>query len=764
MAKYKKRLSPEVTYTVFILSFYTIILELMLSRMSAFYLNYSNAFLAIPITLFGLAAGSLHVHASKKEIDEYEIATQLKGLVLVSFLSFVLVFLLFSRFTSLLPITHQNIIDWIDPIKTAIFSGLFIFPFYFIGKVFTILFTRNRDAIGRLYGIDLVGAALGCFITPIFFHFLDLPHLISFSLITITLITLYVGKNYSPQSVLKFLTVNVIVLGTIIYLEGNYDLGKTISRLAEGASVREKAHKWNEFSRVSLLHIEEKGKSYYRIIHDNAESNVGIVPYRMSKKRSHEKRPDWMSIPFLFDRKTDDILVMFAGCGKQMVQFNDYSAGKSNITGVEINPLVKKFAMDVRELTAFRMEKFYSLPNINLVIQEGRYFLDNKREKYNVIYVGSDAATSMFKTGHSRKYLDTYEAMRAYMDHLEEGGFIIFQAQPAIHKIEAFKRLFIEDGRNDFSECVIVLSTEWDRADFLIVSPVPFTSTERETILKHFRGNIYYMPGYEKNKGFAKALVLEQSLDAKELVTDDRPYIRTIDFDNYEIFPATKKLGNNRYYRSWIKITTLAFLLVVLLLIIFALHLTKTQMPPVYMTTYLIITGFCYMLVEITFIARMELFLGSPLLSMSLLLCVFLLSNGLGSRYFDNLNKRLNTDFLPLIATAIIFITLYAMGPVITRLIGWPLFVKIPITIIMIAPTAFCLGLFYPYVVTWLNERNKVQTIPITYGLSTLSSVAGATYAMTMIINFGYTMIIYQAIIGYIILFVITKSLGRFAR
>ena len=56
----------------------------------------------------------------------------------------------------------------------------------------------------------------------------------------------------------------------------------------------------------------------------------------------------------------------------------------------------------------------------------------------------------------------------------------------------------------------------------------------------------------------------------------------------------------------------------------FALHLKKTQMPPAYIAIYLIITGFCYMLIEITFIARMELFLGNPLLSMSLLLCVFL--------------------------------------------------------------------------------------------------------------------------------------------
>ena len=52
-------------------------------------------------------------------------------------------------------------------------------------------------------------------------------------------------------------------------------------------------------------------------------------------------------------------------------------------------------------------------------------------------------------------------------------------------------------------------------------------------------------------------LFCKKTLDEKRLVTDDRPYIRGIDFDNYEMLPAAKKLENNRYYRSWIKITTL---------------------------------------------------------------------------------------------------------------------------------------------------------------------------------------------------------------
>jgi len=41
--------------------------------------------------------------------------------------------------------------------------------------------------------------------------------------------------------------------------------------------------------------------------------------------------------------------------------------------------------------------------------------------------------------------------------------------------------------------------------------------------------------------------------------------------------------------------------------------------------------------------------------------------------------------------------------------------------------------------------------------------VAGATYAMTMIINFGYTHVIFHAIIGYLILFMVTILFRRFA-
>ena len=153
------------------------------------------------------------------------------GLSIFSFFSSGFVFLLFSRFFLTIPITHQNIIDWMTPLKTLVFAGVFIIPFYFIGKIFTRLFARNRNQIGRLYGVDLIGAAFGCLSVPIAFHFLDLPYIISFCLLIISLMTAYLrGKNIL-LSFLVLLTINIAMLQGIIFLESNYDIGNAVYRL-----------------------------------------------------------------------------------------------------------------------------------------------------------------------------------------------------------------------------------------------------------------------------------------------------------------------------------------------------------------------------------------------------------------------------------------------------------------------------------------------------------------------------------------------------
>jgi hypothetical protein len=459
-----------------------------------------------------------------------------------------------------------------------------------------------------------------------------------------------------------------------------------------------------------------------------------------------------MALPFAFGRKCDKILVMFAGCGKQMIDYYRISEGNARIIGVELNPQVKKFA---ESINGYGLSEFYNLPNIEFITKEGRSFLNSADDVYDLIYVGSDAATTTYKTGHSRKYLDTYEAMVEYVDHLNSNGIIIFHAQPSKHKLKILQRIFYERGFPPLSKCVAVITRDWDHSDFLLISLKPFSEQELSIIRNNLSRYLVYLPNYEGNKSVVSRCVAGDFPAMSELVTDNRPFIHTIDFKRFALFPAQDDISSGTYYRSWIAIMTLIMIAVLVFLVISVLFFTRTPMPPVPYFLLLVITGFCYMLCEVVYIARLELYLGNPLLSMALLLFIFLTANSQGSRFFNWITDRIRVIYILLIVVSFIFITHFAINVIVREFLSLPILAKIPITIVIMSPVAFCLGLFYPYIVSCLAKNHYESTIPITYGLSTLSSTLGATYAMILIINFGYTNIFIQAAIGYLLCVVI---------
>jgi hypothetical protein len=60
--------------------------------------------------------------------------------------------------------------------------------------------------------------------------------------------------------------------------------------------------------------------------------------------------------------------------------------------------------------------------------------------------------------------------------------------------------------------------------------------------------------------------------------------------------------------------------------------------------------------------------------------------------------------------------------------------------------------MFYPCAIAGLVKQGFEHAVPITYGISTLSSVVGATYAMTMMLQVGFNHLLAQASAAYVIL------------
>jgi len=235
-------------------------------------------------------------------------------------------------------------------------------------------------------------------------------------------------------------------------------------------------------------------------------------------------------------------------------------------------------------------------------------------------------------------------------------------------------------------------------------------------------------------------------------VTDDRPYLLELRFRCYRLWPSAKQFRNAGDYLSWIKITTLLVICGLAVLFITLASLSRTRRLPFSILVYLLLTGFCYLLVEVAYIAKLELFLQNPLVSMASVISIFLLTSGIGSLTYARVARRLGMRVFPFAVAGLVAISVYALEYVLHNLLGLPLAVKLIVTAVVVSPVGIALGMFYPYAVNSLVRHGRENAVPITYGISTLSSVIGATYAMTMMIQWGFNQLLIQASAGYVLL------------
>jgi len=748
---------------VFLAAFSCLLFELIISRIADFHLDSRNSFIAIPITFLGLALGSLHVHFRNKIVERFNVRLNLVLLATVAFLTLLLVFFIFSRYMTVTGAysvmnTLRHSLN-----KSAFFAVVFLVPFYFFGRVLTVCYHLNRDRIGTIYGADLFGASLACLLTPILFHVFNLPGVLfafTCGLSILILVFLRLAWRTAVGLLVLLVALNGSFLYFITYADNHTDFRDFFSGEG-GGGVKEITHAWNEFSRVSVVTIERGGTSRYKIIHDNAQSNVEVAKYTPGSFRT-AREVGGVDTLFLRGRPVRDVMVMFAGCGAQMIPFHVLSGGAAHITGVELNPLVRELAVNTPELESFALREFLALPNVDLRIMEGRSFLVRNQCKFDVIFVGSKAPTNVQLTGHSRKYLDTVEAFGLYLDHLRDGGVLFFNHQPLGDAIETLKRVFLMRGLPDFAQSAITLRA--GRSFDLMVSPQGFSLEDVQRLVNADRNNVIDYAPYVRTQGGRFAGAITSPVDPKtKPVTDDRPFIWDLDFRDYRLVPDANQIRDDYYYFNWTRITILLVLALFSLFFIALACLRRSSRPPIATLAYLLITGFCYLLVEIVFMARLELFLQDLLVSMATTLSVFLLASGVGSSLSRVFAGRVSMRVFPFFVALLVAGSVFSLDFVIHHLLALPLFLRIVVVVMLILPVGVCLGMFYPLAVAGLVRHGFENAVPITYGISTLSSVVGATYAMTMMLEIGYSQLLYQAAVGYATLGLVVLLYSVFA-
>ena len=485
----------------------------------------------------------------------------------------------------------------------------------------------------------------------------------------------------------------------------------------------------------------------------------------------------------------NNTLVIGSGGGEDILVA--LSGGADNVTAVELNPLVVSAVkhFDSKSGNIYNDNN----NNVDLFIDDGRRFISSTSEKFDVIVlklVDSWAAQLAGGYALSENYLYTVEAFQQYLRHLdkENGGMLVM--------------------------------TRWNfelpRLMPLIVdSLVKETGKSRESVARHVmvvedRPGLYFGRSNDNQKYYPVLVMVKSTpfLDrqvtmVKEEAQRNRAEI-TMLAGNYVAAPFSKLFNNdNTAYNEYFYTTAASNptiptdnspfyfareqvpkQMIILLATVVAIsgllsalliyHARKTRIQFNFRSSFHILfaifIGLGFMILEVTFIQKFLLLLGTPIMALTVILFSILLSSGIGSyvsgKIFSRRPHRAVLTSIPILAGIIIVYFLY-LQQIIASTISMELPYRIALTFGLLSPAGFLMGFQFPSLIRmassssssiavqgkneemvykgeYNNYNNKNNNTTLLWGINIIASIIGTVLAVifAMIIGFNGNLLI----------------------
>jgi hypothetical protein len=171
--------------------------------------------------------------------------------------------------------------------------------------------------------------------------------------------------------------------------------------------------------------------------------------------------------------------------------------------------------------------------------------------------------------------------------------------------------------------------------------------------------------------------------------------------------------------------------------------------------SFVVLIGFGFIFLEITFIQKFLLLLGTPIMALTVILFSILLSSGIGAylsgRLFSKNPYKAVVISIPVLAT-IVLIYYNFLSVIIDRGIILELYQRITLTFVLLSPAGLLMGFQFPSITRMASasllstERhaNNNQDITLLWGVNVIASVIGTVLTTTssMVIGFNGNLLI----------------------
>jgi hypothetical protein len=759
----------------------TLMLQIIETRIISVTSWYHLAFFVISIAMFGLTAGAVFVYLRKErsrpERLSYDLAVATLAFALTTDLAIVVQLTLVTGASPSL----TSLVAWAE------FALCLALPFFFSGIVVSLALTRSPYAIGKVYGADLIGAAIGCIGALVLLNVTSGPSAVLWVGAVIALAALGfassgLGELHESSALggKLFRYRRSIFAGCLLFAIANmltiYGVRPTIIKDALEAPGYFAYDRWNSFSRITVAQsytgppamwgpsprfppppIEQRwltidgsaGTSIYRF--DGNLASLGFLRHDVSNLA--------YAIPGL---KTGAVIGV--GGGRDILSQRLF--GVRDVTGIEINPII----IDILKRRFSDYTAIATLDGVKLEVDEARSWFARTPRLFDVIQmslIDTWAATGAGAFTLTENGLYTVEAWQRFLGRLNPDGLFTVSRWYAPGEVNETGRLvslavatLLANGAAEPRRHLFLAAAR--NVATLVVTKSPLSPAALGALKDAATANEF--PVLLSPDTVAPSVMLEKIVSATDRNTLDQT---TIGF-YLDLTPPTdarpfffNQLGFLSLFDAdvlshlthdgvvagnLIATLTLAMLVLISVVLVGATIVVPLQSTvretgwqlAVGGTIYFGLIGMGFMMVEIALLQRMSVFLGHPTYALSVVLFSLILWTGFGSMASERMRLAGAGKLVvwSVASACYLFALPFWLPPLLTELDGADLFVRAGFCVLVLAPAGFLMGFGFPTGMRLVSAINTGPT-PWFWGINGAAGVLAASVAIVTSIAFS---------------------------
>lgn len=744
----------------------TMFVEIVLTRIFSVILWYHFAFVAISLAMLGMAGGAMYVYLRRDQFPAagaLQAISRLTGLfggavVLAYVLALGVAFRLESH-----PVAFVSL---------GLIVGFWGVPFFLSGMIVSIALTRTNLPVGRLYAVDLVGAALGCLLVQPALSVLGPPASLGLTGLLLVMVATWTDADGARE--MKFSRAAGLTMlacfTALCYLSPALFSPTWVK--GEWERTPEQV-RWNAYSRIAVFPAEDvppsgwgmgsklKARQWPKITthYENIDATAATWITRVNGDFAQHRylAYDVTNVPYAL-RETGNVAVVGVGGGRDILSAE--VLGRHQITGIELNAI---FVRLLKQDYAAFSGGLVDLPNVRLVNAEARNWLERTSDRFDLIQISlidTWAATASGAFALSENTLYTRDAWRTFLTRLTPGGLLSVSrwycpdAPAEAYRLTTLARATLTSlGVAEPRRCVALIANEIDvplGVVTMLVSRTPLTPGDCRKLdeaAARFGFHVLCSPTHP-NREYVQLLDPRTAAATESAYmldisapTDNRPFffhmIRPRDLFAvgrwHEMVPRNSPQHQNLF--AVLILGTLGFMLtiaaVALTIAPLSLELGRGvwRRHDILPAVYFAAIGLGFMLVEMAIIQRTGIMLGHPVYGLQVTLFSLLLGSGLGSLLSTRLARavgKANVLLAVVVATAA---AVLALGPLAAHLSSAPQPLRIGAVGLLVFAIGLLMGMPFPTGLDSARERSGDDLLPWLWGVNGVFSVLGAFLA-----------------------------------